>query len=173
MDWKSILSTVAPGLATALGGPLAGVAVRTLSQVLLGTADGSPEAVEKAVLAADPAMLAQIKQAELQFQKDMKALEIDLARIDAADRDSARRREVDTRSYAPAVLATVVVIGFFGILWALVSGKAIMPKEYELLVGGLIGTLGSAVIQVFNYYFGSSAGSAAKQATLDRMTPTK
>lgn len=173
MDWKAIVSTVAPGIATALGGPLAGVAIRTLSQVLLGTGDGSPEAVEKAVLAADPAMLAQLKQAELQFQKDMKALDIDLARIDASDRDSARRREVDAKSYAPAVLATVIVVGFFAVLCGLLSGRAIMPKEYELLVGGLIGTLGSAVIQVFNYYFGSSAGSAAKQATLDRMTPTK
>lgn len=173
MDWKSIVATVAPGIASALGGPLAGVAVRTLSQVLLGTADGSPEAVEKAVLAADPAILMQLKQAELQFQKDMKALDIDLARIDAGDRDSARRREVDAKSYAPAVLATVIVVGFFIVLCSLLSGKAIMPKEYELLVGGLIGTLGSAVIQVFNYYFGSSAGSAAKQATLDRVMPAK
>lgn len=169
MDWKSIVSTVAPGIATALGGPLAGVAIRTLSQVLLGTADGSPEAVEKAVLAADPSALLQLKQAELQFQKDMKTLDIDLSKIDAADRDSARKREADTRSWAPAVLATVLVLGFFGVTAALLSGYAIIPKEYEMVVGGLVGTLGSGVIQVLNYYFGSSAGSAAKTDALAKM----
>lgn len=166
MDWKAIVGTVAPGIATALGGPLAGVAVRTLSQVLLGTADGSQEAVEKAVLAADPAMLANLKQAEFQFQKDMKALDIDLERIAAGDRDSARRREIETGSYAPAVLATILLIGYFAVVAAFISGYVVIPKEYELVFGNLLGTLSSGVGLALGYYFGSSVGSKDKTTAM-------
>lgn len=173
MDWKSIVGTVAPGLATALGGPLAGMAVSAISQALLGKPEGTVEDVQAAILGATPATLLELKKADQQFQKDMAMVGVDLERIAASDRDSARKREIETKSYAPAILGAVIVVGFFGVLFSLISGHAVMPKEYELLVGGLIGTLGSALVQVFNYYFGSSAGSAAKQVTLDRLTPTK
>lgn len=172
MDWKSILSTVAPGIATALGGPLAGVAVRTLSQVLLGTADGSPEAVEKAVLAADPAMLAQLRQAEMQFQKDMRALDVDLEKIAADDRDSARKRQIATGDKAPLWLGAFVLL-----MWGATQGTLIMwgvPGSLDPMVTArILSMLDAAALLVLYYFFGSSAGSVSKQATLDRMTPTK
>lgn len=169
MDWKSIVGTVAPGIATALGGPLAGVAVRTLSQVLLGTADGSQEAVEKAVLAADPAMLANLKQAEFQFQKDMKALDIDLERISAQDRDSARQREVNTGDkWTPRVLAFVIVGGFLGAMYAVLTGAVEGLKDpiTSALVGSVIGYMSAKADQVVAYFFGSSAGSKDKTDAL-------
>ncbi len=171
MDWKSIVGTVAPGIATALGGPLAGVAVRTLSQVLLGTADGSQEAVEKAVLAADPAMLANLKQAEFQFQKDMKALDIDLERISAQDRDSARQREVNTGDkWTPRVLAFVIVGGFLGAMYAVLTGAVEGLKDpiTSALVGSVIGYMSAKADQVVAYFFGSSAGSKEKTEALSR-----
>lgn len=169
MDWKGILGTVAPGLATALGGPLAGVAVRTLSQVLLGTSDGTPEAVEKAVLAADPAMLATLKQAELQFQKEMKALDIDLERIAAGDRDSARQREVNTGDkWTPRVLAFVIVGGFLGAMFAILTGAVEGLKDplTAALVGSVVGYVSAKADQVVSYYFGSSSGSKDKTDAL-------
>jgi hypothetical protein len=36
MDWKKIVGAVAPTLATALGGPLAGMAAAAVSDALLG-----------------------------------------------------------------------------------------------------------------------------------------
>jgi hypothetical protein len=164
MDWKSIIGTVAPGIATALGGPLAGIAVRTLSQVLLGTADGSPEAVEKAVLAADPSALLQLKQAELQFQKDMKALDIDLERIHASDRDSARRREAEVKDWTPRVLAFVIVSGFLATVFCVLAGvvEGLKDPLTATLVGTLIGYVSAKADQVCSYFFGSTAGSQAK-----------
>ena len=50
MDWKSVVRTVAPTLATALGGPLAGAAVQALSVALLGRPDGTEQEVAEAVL---------------------------------------------------------------------------------------------------------------------------
>ena len=41
VDWKDVIGAVAPTIATALGGPLAGAAVKTLSNVLLGHEKGT------------------------------------------------------------------------------------------------------------------------------------
>ena len=46
--WKEIIGTVAPTLATALGGPLAGVATQAISAALLGKADGSEDEIAAA-----------------------------------------------------------------------------------------------------------------------------
>lgn len=172
MDWKAIIGTVAPGIATALGGPLAGVAVRTLSQVLLGTADGSPEAVEKAVLAADPAALLQLKQAELQFQKDMRSLDVDLERIAADDRDSARRREAAVKDWTPRVLAFVIVGGFLATVFCVLAGVVDGLKDplTATLVGTLIGYVSAKADQVCSYFFGSTAGSQAKTDAMVKAT---
>jgi len=48
-NWKSILGTVAPGLATALGGPLAGMAVQAVSNAVLGKQDGSDDEIAAAI----------------------------------------------------------------------------------------------------------------------------
>lgn len=47
-DWKAIVKTVAPALGTALGGPLAGTAVKVLSEALLGHSDGKEEEIARA-----------------------------------------------------------------------------------------------------------------------------
>jgi hypothetical protein len=168
MDWKSIVSTIAPGLATALGGPLAGVAVRTLSQVLLGTPDGSEADIEKAVLAADPAALAALRQAEMQFQKEMKALDVDLEKIAAGDRDSARKRQVATGDKAPLWLGAFVLL-----MWGATQATLILfgvPGSLDPMVTArILSMLDAAALLVLYYFFGSSAGSAAKQGSIDRL----
>ena len=63
-----LLGQVAPTIATALGGPLAGVAVRTLSNALLGHENGSEGEVKQALEAASPEQLAQIKQIDADFE---------------------------------------------------------------------------------------------------------
>ena len=48
----NIVKTVAPTIATAMGGPLAGMAVRTLSETLLGKPDGTEAELAAAAAAA-------------------------------------------------------------------------------------------------------------------------
>jgi len=85
-----LLSSVAPTLATALGGPLAGLAVKSLSKALLGAEDFSEEAVMDAMATASPEQLAAVKKIDADFKVQMKALDIDLERIAVDDRKSAR-----------------------------------------------------------------------------------
>ena len=46
---KSIIQTVAPTIGTAVGGPLGGMAVKAISEALLGKPDGTPDEVSKAI----------------------------------------------------------------------------------------------------------------------------
>ena len=155
-----LLGQVAPTIATALGGPLAGVAVKTLSTVLLGRDDGSSEDVSNALAAASPEQLAQIKQIDADFKVRMKELDIDLERIASGDRDSARQMQVQTQDWIPRVLALLITIGFFGILtYMLLNGMP--PSGTEALLM-MLGALGTAWTGVVNFYYGSSAGSKAK-----------
>ena len=164
-DWKSVVKTVAPGLATALGGPLAGVAASALSDALLGRSDGSEADISQAVAIGGADSLVKIKAAEQAFQVRMRELDIDLERIHQADRDGARKREassVDT--WTPRLLAIGITVGFFGVLsWLLAQGKPEAGGD-ALLV--MLGALGGAWASVVAYYFGSSAGSREKTALL-------
>jgi len=169
MDWKKIVGTVAPGIATALGGPLAGLAVGALGKALLGDEAAGEDAVAAAVLQANPEALAKVKAAEFEFQARMKELDIDLERIHAADRDSARKREVAVGSWAVNALAFVIVFSAFGIAGSVLFGWA---KVESALAGAILGYVFSELKQVTAYFFGSSAGSKAKTAgILGRIKP--
>ena len=156
-----IIQTVAPTVSSAQGGPLAGMAVQALSNALLGKPDGTAADVSIAMASATPDQLLALRKEEDTFKAQMASLDIDLARINASDRDSARQREVKAGdSLTPRLLAGAVTAGFFGILvWVLGYGIPAQGGEAVLL---LLGSLATAWGSIVAYYFGSSAGSAAK-----------
>lgn len=165
-DWRSLLSTVAPGIATAFGGPLAGMAVAAIGKAL-NVPEPTQEKIQAALAGATPDDMLKLKTAEDQFQKDMKSLDIDLERINAGDRDSARKMQVENKSWTPHVLAIVITVGFFGILVGMLTGHMSSKDSPELLL--LIGSLSTAWGMVVSFFYGSSTGSQAKDATIRAM----
>jgi len=164
----NLVKTVAPSLATAVGGPLAGMATRAISDALLGKPDGTEDELIDAAAKATPEQLLALKKAEQDFAVRMRELEIDLQRIDAADRSSAREREVKTGDWTPRVLAAAVTLGFFGVLGYMIAYGLPAQGGEALLV--MLGTLGTAWGAIVSYYFGSSAGSKEKTEAMNRMT---
>jgi len=156
----NIVRTVAPSIATAMGGPLAGIAVRTLSETLLGKPDGTEAELAAAAATATPEQLLALKNAENNFKVEMKRLEVDLEKISAGDRDSARQMMVQTRDWTPRALAGAITIGFFGVLMYMLTYGIPTAGGEAMLV--MLGTLGTAWGAVVSFYFGSSAGSRAK-----------
>ena len=146
---------------------MAGVAVRGISSALFGEEGVSEADIEEAVLGASPMELRKLKQAELEFQFEMRELEIDLERLHAEDRDSARDRQAKTGDKMPGVIAAAALIGFFGILLAMIFVE--LPDASKAPLNVMLGSLGSLVVAIGNFYFGSSAGSSAKNELIERM----
>lgn len=165
----NLVRTVAPSLASAVGGPLAGMAVRTISEALLGKPDGTEDELAQAAAKATPEQLLALKKAEQDFAVKMRELDIDLERIANADRDSARNREVKTRDWTPRLLAGLITAGYFGALFYMLRNGLPQHGGSEAMLV-MLGTLGTAWGGVVAYYFGSSAGSKAKDETMSRMT---
>lgn len=167
----NLVRTVAPTIASAVGGPLAGMAVRTISEVLLGKPDGTEGELAEAAAKATPEQLLALKQAEQDFAVKMRELDIDLERLSNADRDSARNREIKTKDWMPRVLALVVVGGFMLTVFMVLAGYVEGMKDplMATTVGTLIGFVSAKCEQVVAYYFGSSAGSKAKDEAMSHM----
>lgn len=168
MDVLKIVGAVAPTLATAIGGPLGGMAMQVVSSVLGLPTDSSEKDVEKALKQATPEQLLALKQADNDFAVRMKELDIDLERIAASDRDSARRREAQVRDWMPRVLAFVVVAGFMATVFLVLLGYVDGMKDplMATTVGTLIGFVSAKCEQVVAYYFGSSSSSQQKTQLL-------
>ena len=165
-NWKSIIGTVAPGLATALGGPLAGMATAALSKAILGKDDAGADEVAAAVAKGDPSILLKIKECEAEFQKHMADVGVDLAKIAAGDRSDARAREISSKDLTPRILAYLVTTGFFSLLGIMMFYN--VPEANKTLLDVMLGALGTAWVAVVTYYFGSSAGSESKNAIIGR-----
>ena len=164
--WKDVIASVAPTLATALGGPLGGLAASVAGKVLLGKTQADPAEIQDFVLAHQtPDTFLKLKQVETQLAIELRELEIESERIGAADRASARARHAKTRDHMPGVLAAVVFTGFFGILGALMFLDEI-PEAALSPLNIMLGALSTLLVQIGAYYFGSSKGSAEKNALL-------
>jgi hypothetical protein len=185
-DWKALVRNVAPILGTALGGPLAGAAVKVLGEALLGDSSASMDDVERAVMAGiSPESIAKLKEMENAFKIQMRSLEIDLEKLNQetvrayiADTQSARTANSGNRGVF--VLGVTILCTFA----AMVVG--VMVGSYNLLIGAIIvkdpgtvaivsGMIGSLVgysaghaQQVIGFFFGSSKGSADKTEAMTR-----
>lgn len=156
---KQIISAVAPTLGATLGGPLGGLAGAVLAKTL-GVPEANPKALEDAILSQSPDAVAKIRLAEIELEKQAKANEIDLERINSADRANAREREIRTGDNTPAILAYGISAGFFGVLFYMLNFG--VPKEGGEALLVMLGSLGTAWAGITAYYFGSSAGSKLK-----------
>jgi len=164
MDW---LKTIAPTIATALGGPLAGLAVDAISKAIGIDPKDVQATIDNGKLNADQIML--IKQAEIQMAARAQEMGLDFAKLSNDDRKSARDMQVATKSYLPPTLAIGVTVGFFGILFGLMFGQIEHAPQIDIMLG----SLGTAWTGIIAFYFGSSAGSQAKDDLLHQSTPTK
>lgn len=165
-----LLRQIAPTIATALGGPVAGMAVRALSVGLLGREDGSVSDLSALLAAATPDQVTAIKQIDADFQVRMKQLDIDLEALVVEDRKSARDMQREVKSNLVPALAIFVLVSFVSVTVATLLGYT---KIDSVLAGTLIGYLSAKAEQVISFYFGSSNSSQNKDLLLYNSTPKR
>lgn len=166
MEW---LKQIAPTIATALGGPLAGMAVSAVSKAIGVDEKEVGDLIANNKLTAD--QIAQVKLAEIELQKQAQELGLNFEKLAVDDRKSAREMQATTRSIVPPALAAIVTLGFFGILGGMLFGKVSTADNTVLTM--MLGSLGTAWTGIIAYYFGSSAGSQAKTDLLSKSPAVK
>ena len=170
MDLKSLLSKVAPVLASAIGGPFAGVAVSTGLKAL-GIAPKPTNAENEALLTeavkSNPEAALKLLQAENDFKLKMKELGIKESEIEAGDRANARQREVSTGDHTPRHLAYMLSF-MVALMWYSLL-KIPIPKDSSALLFSLAGAVSTAWIGAMAYFHGSSSGSKQKSEIISKM----
>lgn len=172
MDWKATIGAIAPTVASALGGPLAGLAVDAVGKAF-GWSDTTQEKVQEALskgqLSGDQILA--LKQAELAIKQQENELGFKFADLEVQDRKDARSMQTSTRSYMPAVLSSLVTVGYFSILIGMMRGMLKVDDSQALLI--MLGSLGTAWGAVMAFWFGSTSGSAEKTRLLAQSQPSK
>jgi hypothetical protein len=166
MEW---LKQIAPTIATAMGGPLAGMAVSAISKAIGVEPEKVGDMISNNKLTAE--QIAQVKIAEIELQKQANELGLNFEKLAVDDRKSARDMQMATRSWVPPLLAASVTIGFFAILGGMMFGKMSVADNTALTM--MLGSLGTAWTGIIAYYFGSSAGSQAKTDLLSKAPAIK
>jgi hypothetical protein len=157
MNWLDTIKAIAPTVASALGGPLAGIAVTAIGS-LFGIDEPTQEKIQSAIEQGQMtgAQITAIKTLELQLQAEERERGFRYAELEFKDVANARAMKVATNSVFPETLSALIVIGFFGILgWMMYRPSAI--ESQPLLI--MLGSLGAAFGAVINYWLGSNKGS--------------
>lgn len=168
MKLTSWLMQIAPTVATALGTPLAGVAVAAIGKALgWDAAETTVEKVDALLKSGQLTgeQIAAIKVAELELKKHESDNGFKFAELEIRDRDSARQRERDVKDNVNRNLAYLVVVSFVAVVAFTLAG---VTKVESVLAGTLIGYLSAKAEQVLAYYFGSTSGSARKTELLSQ-----
>jgi hypothetical protein len=167
MDWLKTLKTLAPTVADALAGPLAGEAVTALIGIVGGAGQVDVrKVIEGGRLTAE--QISQLRQLELQFQENERERGFKYAELAFKDRDSARQANVNGGTQKAlfwlSVLLLVICLGTEVAL--LVFGLPVGTSE--LVVGRVLGLLDAIAMTVLAYWFGTSSSSALKTHLLTK-----
>jgi hypothetical protein len=168
-DWKALVRTVAPAVASVFGTPAAGLGVRVLTDVLLGPGEPADESKVAASLAqATPEQLLALKKADQDFATRLKELDLRLEEIDADDRRDARARAAAMQDRSPVWIGAMILL-----VWGAVNIGLIFvapPKADPAIVGRILGMIDAATLAFLYWLYGSSKGSRVKDDTISRLT---
>ena len=161
MNWKKIVGNLAPTLATALGGPLAGTATKYIADKLLGNESATEADIEAFISGANPEQLAKLKEIDNKFAVDMAKLDVDVFKLEVEDKKSAR--QLAEKNMWPQITLSVIFIGgYFALVFVLFSGKVTITDDIRDMANILLGVLTASIPSIMQFWFGSSHGSKTK-----------
>lgn len=166
----SWLKTVAPTVATALSGPLAGLAVTVIGKAFnieAPTMEKVQEALKNGQLTSED--IAKLQLAEQSLKRLEIVQKFKFAELEIQDRKSAREMQMTTRSIVPAALSFIVTVGYFGILLSMLRGWIKVEDSQALLL--MLGSLSTAWGMVMSFWFGTTRGSEIKTEMIAQSSP--
>lgn len=156
--WFQAVMQIAPTIATALGGPFAGLAANVLAK-----ATGlNPDQLDDAIAAGDPEVFAKMQMAEQQFLIEMEALKIEKEQLVYEDIADARAMRVATKDWTPGILTGIALTFFFTLSFAVLYNLEIIQGDNKDFAFYLFGVASGWVTQGMSFFLGSSKGSQRK-----------
>jgi hypothetical protein len=172
MNWLETLKNIAPTVATAFLGPLGGVAVSAVGN-LLGVTEATQDKIAQAITTGQltPEQISELKKLELEYQENEKNRGFKYAELAFQDRDSARKANVQGGTQQMLFwLSLVLLISTLGTeISVLFYGYP--EKTPEIIVGRVLGLMDAVAMMVLAYWYGTSNGSAQKTTLLAQSAP--
>ena len=188
-DLKSALASIAPTLATMMGGPLLGTAVTALESAFNLSPGSGVDAITKVVQTGGmtPDIIAAVRAADQKHAEIMGQQGIDLAkmnldfeaaqtkvviedRMDARKSNAGRKEVWDIAQVILATFAVMMGVVLYG-CWTILQG-GITIKDVSVvaaisgLVGSVVGYVAANAQTVVNFIYGGSLGSEKKTDAL-------
>ena len=176
--WTDTVKTLAPTVASALLGPLGGVAVAAIGNIL-GMSEPTQDSIAKAFIDGQvkPEDLLKIKQLETEFKTHeadtgfkYADLEFQKEALGVKDRVDARAMQIATHSRMPATLTILVTCGFFGILALILFHPELKGNEIVMIMVGQLSAVWAGCVA---FYTGTTYSSANKNQMLANAPPPK
>ena len=147
---KNIVGAVAPTLGTAISGPLGGMAMGKIAEVLGVSND--QKSVQQAIQNATPEQMMELKKAEQEFETQMKKLDVDVFKLETQDKQNAR--SMFSKDWTARVIGVAIIGGFLGYIFLV----TLQPPEQnsEALINLVLGYLGGLASAIISFYFGAS-----------------
>jgi len=166
-DWKKTLQAVAPTLATALGGPLAGAAVSALGSIF-GMSNATADSIGKIIADGQltPDHLAELRKLELEYQNNERERGFKYAELSFRDRDSARTANVSGGTQKMLFWMSLVLLALTLGTEVAVLFLGYPDKTPEIIVGRVLGLMDAVAMLVLSYWYGTTNGSALKSELL-------
>ena len=172
---NDFLKSIAPTVASALLGPLGGVAISALGSVL-GVSEPTQQKIASAISDGKltPEQVSALRELELKYKNDEAERGFRYADLEFKDRDSARRANVDggvqRHMFWMSVLLLLVTLGCE--VWVLFNGYP-DDKIPEMVVGRILGLMDAVCMMVLTYWYGTTNGSLAKTNLLAKADAVK
>lgn len=175
MDWLKTIGKIAPTIASALGGPLAGVAVSAIGE-LFGISEPTQDKIKTAIENGQltGAQISAIRQLELKLKAEEAERGFRYTDLEFKDRDSARSRDADLaksgqRNYRADFmffLAVAVIVGLVYAIWSEPGINEFLKGIVTLVLGRFLGYLDN----IYSFEFGTTRSSQNKNETIAALT---
>ena len=155
MKLGGLLKSLAPTIASAAGGPMAGMAVKMAAKKL-GLPDTATANEIEDLIEREPDKAVMVREADKDFKNRIREMEIDLEsfKTEVEDRKDARENFATDWTPKDFSVLTLLLYGAFVMIVTLMPHDQNDETIISLVLGQLSGILGTAAA----FFYGSSSG---------------
>ncbi len=175
MNWLDTLKALAPTVATAIAGPLGGIAVGAIGE-LFGISDATQDKIAEVIKTGQmtPEQISGLKRLELEYLNNEKERGFKYAELEFKDVADARKRDTafltagthNYRADGMFLLAVAVIMALVWVIWKDPNINEYVKGIFTLVLGRFLGYLDA----IYNFEYSSTRSSKTKDATIENLS---